>query len=46
MSATHIAQLNVGRFLYPTGDSRMAGFMDTSIASTRSPSAAKASSGG
>lgn len=28
MSATHIAQLNIGRFLYPTDDPRMAGFMD------------------
>ena len=28
MSATHLAQLNVGRFLHPTDDPRMAGFMD------------------
>jgi hypothetical protein len=28
MSAMHVAQLNIGRFLYPTGDPRMAGFMD------------------
>ena len=28
MSATHLAQLNIGRFLYPTDDPRMAGFMD------------------
>jgi hypothetical protein len=28
MSAPHIAQLNVGRFRYPTDDARMAGFMD------------------
>jgi Domain of unknown function (DUF3291) len=28
MNATHLAQLNVGRFLYPTDDPRMAGFMD------------------
>src|SRR5271157_5150567 len=27
MSATHIAQLNVGRFRYPTDDPRMAEFM-------------------
>jgi hypothetical protein len=28
MNATHLAQFNVGRFLYPTDDPRMAGFMD------------------
>ncbi len=28
MSGTQIAQFNVGRFLYPTDDPRMAGFMD------------------
>jgi Domain of unknown function (DUF3291) len=28
MSTTHLAQLNVGRFVYPTDDPRMAGFMD------------------
>ena len=27
MSATHIAQLNIGRFRYPTEDPRMAEFM-------------------
>jgi Domain of unknown function (DUF3291) len=28
MSALHLAQLNVGRFLHPTDDPRMAGFME------------------
>ena len=28
MTATHIAQLNIGRFRFPTDDPRMAGFMD------------------
>ena len=28
MSLTHLAQLNVARFLHPTDDPRMAGFMD------------------
>jgi hypothetical protein len=28
MSPSHIAQLNIGRFRYPTHDARMAGFMD------------------
>jgi len=28
MNQSHIAQLNIGRFLYPTDDARMAGFMD------------------
>ena len=28
MSATHIAQLNIGRFRFATDDPRMAGFMD------------------
>jgi len=27
MSDTHLAQLNIGRFLHPTDDPRMAGFM-------------------
>src|SRR5579863_8762770 len=27
MAETYIAQLNIGRFLYPTADPRMAGFM-------------------
>ena len=27
MAATHLAQLNIGRFLHPTDDPRMAGFM-------------------
>ena len=27
-AATHIAQLNIGRFRFPTDDPRMAGFMD------------------
>ena len=28
MPETHIAQLNIGRFRFPTDDPRMAGFMD------------------
>jgi hypothetical protein len=28
MNESHIAQLNIGRFRYPTDDPRMAGFMD------------------
>jgi hypothetical protein len=28
MNESHIAQLNIGRFRYPTDDRRMAGFMD------------------